>query len=564
MRLFRLTLLLMLACSIVPASVFGWQTLRSTRALLVRDVQELHQERVKQLRLRTGSLIDPPIRAVRGLAAFPGFSTLPADQQRLQLATVLSQNPELGILTLFDAGGQRVPGLQGFAVHDVRPTEVVAHEQRAMALLGDSGQLRVSEVHRSESSRAASVTLVVPFADNRGAIAAELSLQPLEAMLAGQHNGSDGVAYLVDAEGRRVAAGAGIDGQDLSARPTVASMLERGIIDGPSLVQVGHFGEAEHAVIAAYAVMRGLGWAVVAEQPAMSAYLPVTQLQRQLVWVLLGALAVAAALAALFSRYLTRPIERFRSGAMELAKGSFGVQVEAKQKNELGDLARTFNYMSQQLVAYDAENRGLYKSLEDGYLETIVALANSIDSKDSYTRGHSQRVADISVEIGRELGLTDLELRQLRYGGILHDVGKIGIVDAILCKQARLTDEEMEVMRGHPEIGDQIIGPVSFLAPVRAAVRSHHERWDGSGYPDKLVGEDIPRIARIVACADTFDACTSTRPYQKAMPIEVAVGILDKLSGKQLDPEVVDALKRVLVTRGVRLEGSNVPVKLAS
>src|SRR5690606_4298280 len=216
-----------------------------------------------------------------------------------------------------------------------------------------------------------------------------------------------------------------------------------------------------------------------------SAYLPVTQLQRQLVWVLLGALAVAAALAALFSRYLTRPIERFRSGAMELAKGSFGVQVEAKQKNELGDLARTFNYMSQQLVAYDAENRGLYKSLEDGYLETIVALANSIDSKDSYTRGHSQRVADISVEIGRELGLTDLELRQLRYGGILHDVGKIGIVDAILCKQARLTDEEMEVMRGHPEIGDQIIGPVSFLAPVRAAVRSHHERWDGSGYPDK-------------------------------------------------------------------------------
>src|SRR5690606_14376566 len=142
MRLFRLTLLLMLACSIVPAAVFGWQTLRATRALLVRDVQELHQERVKQLRLRTSALLDPSVRAVRGLAAFPGFSTLPAEQQRLQLSTVLSQNPELGILTLFDANGQRVPGLQGFAVHDVRPTEVVAHEQRAMALLTERGPLR--------------------------------------------------------------------------------------------------------------------------------------------------------------------------------------------------------------------------------------------------------------------------------------------------------------------------------------------------------------------------------------------------------------------------------------
>src|SRR5690606_18268827 len=116
-----------------------------------------------------------------------------------------------------------------------------------------------------------------------------------------------------------------------------------------------------------------------------------------------------------------------------------------------------------------------YESLEEGYLETIVALANSIDSKDSYTRGHSQRVADVSVEIGRELGMTEHELRQLRYGGILHDVGRIGIVDAILCKQDRLTDDEMAVMRGHPEIGDQIIEPVSFLASVRSAVRSHHE-----------------------------------------------------------------------------------------
>ncbi len=223
-----------------------------------------------------------------------------------------------------------------------------------------------------------------------------------------------------------------------------------------------------------------------------------------------------------------------------------------------------FNYMSKQLLAYDQENHRLYQSLEEGYLQTIVALANSIDSKDSYTRGHSQRVGDISVQIGRELGLSERELKHLQYGGILHDIGKIGIVESILCKQSRLTDEEMTIMREHPDIGDSIIKPVSFLGEVRSCVRNHHERWDGSGYPDKLQGEAIPLLARIVGCADTFDACTSTRPYQKAMPLEKAMEILDNLSGKQLDPNVVGALRRVLQKQGVRMEGHRQPVKLAS
>jgi HD-GYP domain-containing protein (c-di-GMP phosphodiesterase class II) len=122
----------------------------------------------------------------------------------------------------------------------------------------------------------------------------------------------------------------------------------------------------------------------------------------------------------------------------------------------------------------------------------------------------------------------------------------------------------MAIMREHPASGDSIIGPVSFLSGVRSCVRSHHERWDGSGYPDKLKGEDIPMLARIVACADTFDACTSTRPYQKAMPLEQAMQILDKLSGAQLDPKVVGALRGVLQKKGLRLEGHRQPVKLAS
>ena len=119
-------------------------------------------------------------------------------------------------------------------------------------------------------------------------------------------------------------------------------------------------------------------------------------------------------------------------------------------------------------------------------------------------------------------------------------------------------------MRDHPSIGDTIIQPVSFLTTVRSAVRNHHERWDGSGYPDGLQGEQIPLAARIVNCADTFDACTSTRPYQKAMPIEKALEILEGLRGKQLDPQVLDALRRVIDKRGVKVEGKATPEKLSA
>jgi HD-GYP domain-containing protein (c-di-GMP phosphodiesterase class II) len=205
--------------------------------------------------------------------------------------------------------------------------------------------------------------------------------------------------------------------------------------------------------------------------------------------------------------------------------------------------------MSAQIEAFDAENKRLTENLESGYLETIVALANSIDSKDSYTRGHSQRVADLAVDIGRELSLSEVELKRLRYGGILHDIGKIGIMESILMKDSKLTTAEMEAMRDHPVIGDRIIKPVSFLGQIRFAVRNHHEWWDGTGYPDRLKGEEIPLSARIINAADTWDACTSTRPYQRALPEAEALAVIAKLTGTQIDPAVGAALQKVVARR---------------
>jgi putative nucleotidyltransferase with HDIG domain len=220
--------------------------------------------------------------------------------------------------------------------------------------------------------------------------------------------------------------------------------------------------------------------------------------------------------------------------------------------------------MSVQLLSYDKENKSLYQSLEQGYLETILALANSIDSKDPYTRGHSQRVGDISAAIGRELGLGEPEVKLLRYAGILHDIGKIGIIDTILGKQEQLTADEMKVMREHPVIGASIVEPVTFLGAARAAVKSHHEKWNGGGYPEGLGGEQIPLVARIVGCADTWDACTTTRPYQRAMSLAAALEVMERLRGVALDPTVVDALRRVLGRRATGAEAPPRPVQLAS
>lgn len=257
-------------------------------------------------------------------------------------------------------------------------------------------------------------------------------------------------------------------------------------------------------------------------------------------------LILSAALSIYIARRVASPLRKFDQAAMSIARGKFGVQVEVPPGTELTDLANTFNYMSAQIEAYDHETQRLYEDIEAGYLETMVALANSIDSKDSYTRGHSQRVAEMAVEIGRELKLTERELKQLRYGGILHDIGKIGIVEAILLKKSSLTDEEMKVMRQHPSIGDSIIQPVSFLKEIRAAVRCHHEWWNGTGYPDGLKGEKIPFIARVVSVADTWDACTTTRPYSRALPEDQALAVMEKLRGTHLDPSILDAFLKVI------------------
>jgi response regulator RpfG family c-di-GMP phosphodiesterase len=193
-----------------------------------------------------------------------------------------------------------------------------------------------------------------------------------------------------------------------------------------------------------------------------------------------------------------------------------------------------------------------HEELRTAYVQTILALAEAVDAKDAYTRGHSERVGVYASKIARRMDHPKDFIERVYIAGVLHDVGKIGVPDAIITKPDRLTDAEYAEIKKHPEIGGRILEPVEFLRDIVPCVRHHHEWFDGSarGYPERLRGEAIPLPSRIILVADTVEAMTSDRPYRKAMSLEVAVSELQKYSGSQFDPACVDPCLRVIEAEG--------------
>ncbi len=193
-----------------------------------------------------------------------------------------------------------------------------------------------------------------------------------------------------------------------------------------------------------------------------------------------------------------------------------------------------------------------FVEMREMFTQTIGALAEAVDKRDPFTARHSQRVKEIAVDIGRVMRVSDAELEALEWGGLLHDVGKIGVPDHVLKKAERLTRDERMVMNAHPVLGAQIIAPVTKLAPELPIIRHHHEWYNGSGYPDRLIGDEIPKLARVLHVADAFEAMTAARPYRMTpLTHEQALGELRKFAGVQFDPVVVDAFVKTHHVDGV-------------
>ena len=214
-------------------------------------------------------------------------------------------------------------------------------------------------------------------------------------------------------------------------------------------------------------------------------------------------------------------------------------------KNEI-----EFFQLLSEVISSGILNSRLYYDMETSYLQTVMALANAIEAKDPYTKGHTERVATLSGKIADFFRLSEQEKEHLNFASLLHDIGKIGISKDILWKHCSLDECEEDEVKTHPDKGIQILEPVHFLKPILATIRHHHERFDGSGYPLGLKGKEIPFKARIISIADTWDAMLSDRPYRKALSIEEAKSELKKHSGVQFDPEIVDAFIKVLESEG--------------
>ncbi len=286
-------------------------------------------------------------------------------------------------------------------------------------------------------------------------------------------------------------------------------------------------------------------WAVVVQKPAAAAFAAIDRM----VFNAVAAAALLILLALLFamvtSRWVSLPIQRLAEGSHEIAEGNFGRRMEgADLPAELSDLASDFNRMSDHVESYVVQLREAARVNRELFIGSIRAFAAAIDAKDPYTRGHSERVATLSRIIARHLSLSEETQQKVWIAALLHDVGKIGVEDRVLRKVGRLTDEEFDQMKTHTLIGAEIVSSIEQLREMIPAIRWHHESWNGRGYPDGKRGEEIPLSARIVALADTFDAITTNRPYQKAYALEEATAIITKLTGSRFDAKVVTAFFR--------------------
>jgi HD-GYP domain-containing protein (c-di-GMP phosphodiesterase class II) len=269
------------------------------------------------------------------------------------------------------------------------------------------------------------------------------------------------------------------------------------------------------------------------------------QLARGIAFVLAAAVLAIVAAWLIGDRLIARPVRKIVDTTKAVADGDLSARTRVPHdEGEIGQLARSFDVMA--------------SDLQQAYLGTVEVLADAVEARDPYTGGHVRRVCDYSLAIGRELGWSERQLLQLQMAAALHDVGKIGVPDAVLRKQGPLDDHELPVMRSHAKIGAELLHGVPFLYPAMQCAIGHQEFFDGKGYPQGLAGDDIPPEARVVAIADTFDAMTTDRPYRKGMAAEVAIAEIRRCAGTQFDPVMVEAFVRTIERRARAGRGDEV------
>ena len=363
--------------------------------------------------------------------------------------------------------------------------------------------------------------------------------------------------YVVDHQGRLVAAATAqyATGQEMTHFDIVRTFVDAG--SKAQLAATREFSirgeKTTTEMLGTYSPVTLLDWAVVVQKPREEAYRGIYEMQRTGRLLALLAVFVSVGLSILSARRITSPLQVLAQSSRAIARGDFSQRVHLKTRTEIGELATTFNTMSEELEQFVEDLKRAADENKALFMGSIQMLAGAVDEKDPYTRGHSDRVTRYSLMIAKEMGLDDDFLELLRVSAQLHDVGKIGIEDRILKKPGALTPEEFEIMKTHTTKGANILRPVPQLREMLPGIELHHEALNGRGYPYGLKGDEIPLLARVIAVADTFDALTTNRPYQKAFDTTETIRIIQNLSGQRLDPKAVVAMLAIFQRGDIRL-----------
>lgn len=380
-----------------------------------------------------------------------------------------------------------------------------------------------------------------------GMVAAVVTLSPILDQLKKAHEAGL-EAYIVDRSGRLIAsnsASKNFAGLEMASTPIVAKFLDwrgRARATETSVFDLVESGKTVR-MVGTYSPIPSVNWGVIVQRPAADAFFTVREMKRQTTFWGLLVTVLSLVVGVVSAKSVTRPIDQLRQSARSIAQRDFSQRADVRSHTEIGELAQTFNLMADDIQRYIGDLTAASDKNRQLFIDSIEMIAAAVDAKDPYTKGHSGRVAQYSVILARELGLSDGEIEKVRIAAILHDVGKIGIEDRVLKKPGLLTDEEFEIMKRHTVMGYDIVRQVKQLAEMVPGIRWHHESFNGKGYPDGIEAEEIPLMARIISVADTLDAVTTDRPYQAACDFGSALAIVRKHAGAKYDPKVVDALQ---------------------
>jgi HD-GYP domain-containing protein (c-di-GMP phosphodiesterase class II) len=559
-RLLYIVLGVLLLVGLLPLAFAGTllsgRTAEELRSVEGRYQAQLVQDKARQIELYGQRYRDVVTGLARAFEIAGGISSLNDAGYDSRLQKTLEEDPNLIALAIWPVSGELH---RAFQLDVIQRDEVDQRVSEVLAKMSGRG-IVVSRPQIIRSGQEMALTVAAPVMGGESGhdvVAAVVAIVSFQEVFKAVHQATSRserelldaglpVVFVVDQNGRAVAhpeASVAFAEKPMTDLKVVQDWQESGakvqsalepftlVRDGKSVEMLGSYATAE--------LDKNSRLGVIAIQDASAALGSVTDMRQQTILISFVAGMLTIVIGFFFAKKLTQPVQELALGAHRIASGDFSQRIDVRSRTELGHLGDSFNLMTDHLEHYIKDLQRSADENRELFLGTVKSLAAAIDGKDPYTRGHSERVSRISVAIAQRLGISDDECEKIRISALLHDVGKIAIDDNILKKPAALTDEEFVIMKQHPQKGYKIMSQIAAMKQYLPGMYMHHEMVNGQGYPQGLKGDEIPLMAKIVAVADTFDAMTTDRPYQKAMEFEDAVKRIQSFEGTRYDGTVV-------------------------